>query len=161
MKSAASQRTLPLTAVALSALEQEWRTQGEARVAAGIKWCELLPGLCFTTVTCSPRHGDMVTHQFQASLIRTGLPSMPLHHQSKGFGSLLLASGVDLATVSALLGHSSVSLTASTYAGVMPSLERDAAERLGRLLGARPDAAAPMAEEAPFDHLSDLLPGDS
>ena len=100
----------------------------------------------------------------------SSVPSLAHSHRSaldaapppkQDLRSLLLASGVDLATVSALLGHSSVSLTASTYARVMPSLERDAAERLGRLLGARPDAAAPMADEAPFDHLSDLLPGDS
>lgn len=32
----------------------------------------------------------------------------------------MLASEVDLATVSRLLGHSSVALTASTYDGVMP-----------------------------------------
>ncbi len=63
---------------------------------------------------------------------------MHLHVLRKGFGGLMLASGVDLATVSALLGHSSVGLTASTYAGVMPTLKRDAADRLGKLLGAGP-----------------------
>jgi integrase len=134
VKSAASRRTLPLTPAAVSALEEERRTQGEARASAGPTWREPLHGLCFTTGTGAPRNGDSVTHQFQASLIRAGLPSMPLHHLRKGFGGLMLASGVDLATVSALLGHSSVSLTASTYAGVMPSLKREAADRLGRLL---------------------------
>ena len=46
----------------------------------------------------------------------------------------MLASGVELATVSHLLGHSSVALTASTYAGIMPSLRDDATDRLERLL---------------------------
>ncbi|MGC1183891.1 MAG: hypothetical protein WBA31_01915 [Candidatus Dormiibacterota bacterium] len=47
---------------------------------------------------------------------------------------LMLASGSDLSTVSALLGHGSVALTARRYAGVAPSLKRQAAERLGALL---------------------------
>jgi site-specific recombinase XerD len=46
----------------------------------------------------------------------------------------MLASGVDLATVSHMLGHSSVALTASTYAGILPTLRDDAVDRLERLL---------------------------
>ena len=36
--------------------------------------------------------------------------------------------------MSHLLGHSSVALTASTYAGVLPSLREDAADQLERFL---------------------------
>ena len=46
----------------------------------------------------------------------------------------MLASGSDISVVSHLLGHSSVQLTASTYAGVMPALKQDAADRFERLL---------------------------
>ncbi len=139
-KSRTSHRTLPLTPQALLALEEERQAQADARRAAGSRWREPLPGLCFTTVTGSPRHPDTVSHQFKSAIIRAGLPDMHLHILRKGFGGLMLASGVDLATVSALLGHSSVALTASTYAGVMPTLKRDAADRLGKLLGPAPEA---------------------
>jgi integrase len=46
----------------------------------------------------------------------------------------MLGSGAEITTVSHLLGHSSVALTASTYAGIMPALKREAAERFERLL---------------------------
>jgi integrase len=68
------------------------------------------------------------------ALVRAGLPVIRWHHLRHLHGALLLASGVDLATVSHLLGHSSVALTASTYAGVLPSLREDAADQLERFL---------------------------
>ena len=45
-----------------------------------------------------------------------------------------LTPGTDLKTVSTILGHSSIALTANTYAGVLPTLHRDAAVRLDVLL---------------------------
>ena len=138
-KSRTSHRTLPLTDQALGALEEERQAQAEARDAAGSRWHEPIPNLVFTTATGAPRNPDTVTHQFKAAIRDAGLPDMHLHVLRKGFGGLMLASGVDLATVSALLGHSSVGLTASTYAGVMPTLKRDAADRLGKLLGPGPE----------------------
>ncbi len=48
--------------------------------------------------------------------------------------TLLLARRVDLKTVSAVLGHSTISPTANTYAAVLPSLASDAMTRLGALL---------------------------
>jgi hypothetical protein len=83
-------------------------------------------------------HCPLLRPQTVVPLTSAGLPDMHLHLIRKAFGGPMLASGVDLATVSALLGHSSVSLTASTYAGVMPSLKQDAADRLGRLLESDP-----------------------
>ena len=62
------------------------------------------------------------------------MPVIRWHHLRHLHGALLLASGVDLATVSHLLGHSSVALTASTCAGVVPSLREDAGDQLERFL---------------------------
>lgn len=59
---------------------------------------------------------------------------MPFHDLRHAFATLMFTSEVDSGTVSALLGHSSVSLTMSTYAGVAPSLKRQATDQLARLL---------------------------
>jgi site-specific recombinase XerD len=59
---------------------------------------------------------------------------MRWHDLRAALAGLMLASGVDLGTVSSLLGHSSFSVTLSTYAVVAPSLRRDAVGRLGKLL---------------------------
>ena len=48
--------------------------------------------------------------------------------------TLMLASGVDLKTVSTMLGHSQIGLTADTYASVLPSLQREAAGRMDAIL---------------------------
>ena len=134
VKSRTSRRTVPLTADAVEALAQERQCQLEARLAAGGRWREPIPGLAFTTATGAPRSGSAITHQFAGALSAAGLPPMHWHHLRHAFAGLMLASGADLSTVSSLLGHTSVNLTASTYAGVIPSLKRQAADRLGALL---------------------------
>ena len=134
VKSRTSRRTVPLTAAAIEALGQERQSQREARLAAGSGWREQIPGLVFTTSTGGPRSGSAITHQFADALSAAGLPPMHWHHLRHAFAGLMLASGSDLSTVSSLLGHTSVNLTASTYAGVMPSLKKQAADRLGALL---------------------------
>jgi len=134
VKSLTSRRTVPLTADAVDALTQERQCQLEARLAAGGRWREQIPGLAFTTATGEPRSGSAITHQFADALSAAGLPAMHWHHLRHAFAGLLLASGAELATVSHLLGHTDVSLTARTYAGVAPSLRQDAVSRLGALL---------------------------
>jgi hypothetical protein len=42
---------------------------------------------------------------------------------------------VVLKTISTLLGHSTISLPANTYVGVIPALAEDAMSRLGTLAG--------------------------
>ncbi|HUY09829.1 MAG TPA: tyrosine-type recombinase/integrase [Candidatus Dormibacteraeota bacterium] len=90
--------------------------------------------MVFTTATGQPRSGTVITHQFADALAVAGLAPMHFHRLRHAFAGLMLASGVDLGTVSALLGHSSVSLTLSTYAGVAPSPKRQATDQLARLL---------------------------
>ena len=134
VKSASSRRTVPLTGDAVVALENQRRWQVEARLGAGRRWREPIPGLVFTTNRGQPLNGTSLTHRFEDALQAAGLPVIRWHHLRHAFAGLMLGSGSDLATVSGLLGHSSVSLTASTYAGLMPSLKRAAADRLGLLL---------------------------
>lgn len=134
VKSGSSRRAVPLTPAAVEALTAERDAQAEARERAGSRWHEPIPGLIFTTATGQPRNGSTVTHLFQLALKRAGLAPMPFHDLRHAFATLMFTSGVDSGTVSALLGHSSVSLTMSTYAGVAPSLKRQATDQLARLL---------------------------
>jgi site-specific recombinase XerD len=59
---------------------------------------------------------------------------MHWHHLRHAYAGLVLESGAEMSTVSALLGHTGVALTASTYAGVADSFKRQAADRLERHL---------------------------
>ncbi|MHB1576970.1 MAG: tyrosine-type recombinase/integrase [Candidatus Dormibacteria bacterium] len=133
-KSDSSRRSVPLTPDAVTALEDQRQAQRLAQLAAGGRWRPVIADLIFTTATGQPVNGPALTHRFEAALARAGLPVIRWHHLRHAFAGLLLASGVELATVSHLLGHSDVSLTASTYAGIAPSLRQDAMSRLGALL---------------------------
>ncbi|MGW3964255.1 tyrosine-type recombinase/integrase [Amycolatopsis sp. NPDC005003] len=73
----------------------------------------------------TPQH---LTHLFRVLNDESGLPPIRLHDLRHGAGSLSLAAGNDLKTVQAMLGHSSIVLTADTYVSVLPDLARRAAE---------------------------------
>lgn len=133
-KTSHSRRTLRLPGPALDALAAERKRQLEAQLASGPRWRPTIAGLVFTDHRGRPLIGTTITHRLQRTLKAAGVPPMRFHHLRHAFAGLMLASGVDLATVSHLLGHSSVALTASTYAGILPSLRDDAAARLERLL---------------------------
>jgi site-specific recombinase XerD len=62
-----------------------------------------------------------------------------LHDLRHGAATLALAAGVDLKTVQAMLGHSTIVTTADIYTSVLPELQRDAATAIAALVlkGAR------------------------
>jgi hypothetical protein len=46
----------------------------------------------------------------------------------------MLAAGVDMKTIQETLGHSSITITADTYASVLPEVSRAAAEAAAQLV---------------------------
>jgi integrase len=66
------------------------------------------------------------------------LPPVRLHDLRHSYASLMLESGVDLKTVSQALGHSTIRITADTYAHVTPAMQQSAAERLDRIVRTAP-----------------------
>jgi integrase len=92
--------------------------------------------LVFTNGAGDPVMPSGVSHGLKDCLIAAGLPHRRYHDLRHGCAALLLASGTDLKVVSAILGHSSIQLTADTYTGVVDRLKEQAAESLDRLLAA-------------------------
>ncbi|MEV7045547.1 site-specific integrase [Amycolatopsis sp. NPDC051061] len=135
-KTEASVRTLALDhglVAALRALRSQQRAQGGEPV-------EFL----FTDRNGGPLPGD-VTHTFTRLAAQAGLPPIRLHDLRHGAASLSLAAGNDLKVVQAMLGHSSIVLTADTYTSVLPCLAHRAAEATAALvLAAARDAAASL-----------------
>jgi integrase len=62
------------------------------------------------------------------------LPPVRLHDLRHSFASLLLAAGADLKTVSTALGHSTIAITADTYAHVSPAMLQGTAALLDRII---------------------------
>jgi len=144
-KSARGVRSVSLPAFALESLQRHWRRQAEERELARSEWTEW--GLVFATPIGLPLDGSMVTHALHRHLRRAGLRHQRFHDLRHACASLLLAEGVNPRVVMEILGHSQVSLTLNTYSHVIPSLGRDAADRLQSLLGVPDQYRRDLAED--------------
>jgi integrase len=104
----------------------------KARRALGSAWVN--SGLVFTDTDGSPLHPAKVTDRFYELSAAAGLPPIRLHDLRHGAATLTLATGADLKIVQELLGHSSITITADTYAHVLPELARETAEAAARMV---------------------------
>lgn len=132
-----SRRVLPMPSLVVDALRRRRAVQAEERLQAGAAWAEPIPDLVFTTPLGRPRDGTAVTGQYRKVLAAEGLPPRTFHALRHSAATLALASGLDIKTVSTMLGHSQIALTANTYASVVPFLLQEAADRLNGLLAGR------------------------
>lgn len=129
-----SRRTLFLPEFAARSLRAHRLIQNRCRLQAGNRWKDDL-GLVFTTETGAPVDTSNATKRFQQLLADAGLPRKRFHDLRHTAATFLLAQGMDLKVVQEVLGHSQISLTANTYAHVLPSLMDEAVKRMDDLLG--------------------------
>ena len=127
-KSEQAKRTITLPEVASQGLRAHRARQNRERLKAGEKWQD--SGLVFTTSVGTPMDGPRVTRTFQKLLKAAGLPPHRFHDLRHDCATLLLAQGVPLRVVKEMLGHSQISLTADTYAHVVPALQKEAASKM-------------------------------
>lgn len=122
-KTARSRRTVPLLPEVVAALEAIRRAQMSNPA-------KLDQGLVFCTPAGSPLDGTNVTHAFQSALAAAGLPRHTFHSLRHGAASMLIEAGVDLATVSSILGHSNIATTIDVYGHLTDAHRRTAIDRL-------------------------------
>lgn len=63
-----------------------------------------------------------------------GLPEMTFHDLRRSCATIMIQSGVDLYTISKILGHSSVGVTSARYAHLQIEQQRSGLEKVGDLL---------------------------
>jgi len=81
-----------------------------------------------------PMSPDSVLHMLQRVLKRAGLERIRFHDLRHTFSVLALQNGVDVKTLSAMLGHYSAGFTLDTYAHVTTSMQKQAANAVGSFL---------------------------
>ena len=121
LKTKNAYRTISLGADAIGVLRQQREKQPSSSY--------VFPG-----PTGGPIAPDSVLHMLHRVLDRAGLPEIRFHDLRHTFATLALQNGVDVKTVSGMLGHFSAGFTLDTYAHVTTAAQRQAAETMGAVL---------------------------
>ena len=94
------------------------------------------PYLFPSPVTGEMYHPDSVVNLHKKILKEAGLEHIRFHDLRHTFATLALQNGVDVKTVSAMLGHSSAGFTLATYTHTTTAAQHQAAAIMGSLVGA-------------------------
>ena len=121
LKTKNAYRTLPLSEDAVGVLKEQKKKAGDSPYV-------------FPSPAGGPMSPDSVLHRLQRVLKRAGLPRIRFHDLRHTFATLALQNGVDVKTVSGMLGHYSAGFTLDTYAHVTTSAQRQAAEAMEHVL---------------------------
>jgi integrase len=133
-KSAKSKRPIMLSPLLIEVLKLHRTRQLTARIKAGPVWSDRDLVFCV-------RHGGYINpndvrNALSNVLATADLPGIKFHDLRHSAASLLLAMGIHPKVVQELLGHSTISMTMDIYSHVIPSLQREAVEKLSALFQA-------------------------
>ncbi|WP_300754580.1 site-specific integrase [uncultured Oscillibacter sp.] len=122
-------------------VEAPLKTKNSYRnIAVGADTVKVLKGMeqkdeyVFPSPYGGPMSPDSVLHMLQRVLKRAGLERIRFHDLRHTFSVLALQNGVDVKTLSAMLGHYSAGFTLDTYAHVTTSMQKQAANAVGSFL---------------------------
>jgi integrase len=121
LKTKNAYRALPLAEDTIQVLKQQRKKTGSS------PWV-------FPSPTGGPISPDSVLHMLHRVLKRAGLPRVRFHDLRHTFATLALQNGVDIKTVSGMLGHFSAGFTLDTYAHVTTAAQKEAAKTMGKVL---------------------------
>jgi integrase len=131
-KTKKSRRRVELPAIAVDALcDHRKRMLAEGHFAQGQVFVNSKGRLL--------RRSHFRDQQFLPLLKRAGLPTVRFHDLRHTAATLLLCEGVHPKIVQERLGHSQISVTLDTYSHVLPTMQRDAADRLDTMFKAGAD----------------------
>lgn len=131
-KTAGSRRPVPLDGTAVALLRRHRAEQAAYRLQMGPLWQD--QGLVFASEVGTAIEDCRIHKVFTRVCHLAGVPRIRPYDLRHCCATFLLAAGVHPKVVAERLGHSSVNLTLTTYSHVLPTLQQDAAETLGRLL---------------------------
>ena len=112
-------RTLPLAKDSIAALDRQKKKVGSS------PW--VFPG-----PTDGPMSPDSVLHMLHRVLKRAGLTRVRFHDLRHTFATLALQNGLDVKTVSGMLGHYSAGFTLDTYAHMTTAAQKETARAMER-----------------------------
>jgi integrase len=136
-----SRRSIALAKFALEALEQHRKRQEKIKEQAGDYWIDNDYVFCDEYGEhLDPGYGALV--QLKRLLKKAGLPDIRFHDLRHSAATLLLSMGVHPKIVQEILGHSEISMTMDVYSHVLPTMQREAVNRLNQIFMGSPSSPA-------------------
>jgi integrase len=135
-KTRKGRRTISLPAAAVEALRAHWRAQQEQRLALGLGRSPANSPV-FANLEGQFLSPNAITKAWPVAMAAIEMPAVTLHSLRHTHASMLIASGVDILTVSRRLGHSSPTITLSVYAHLIGGTDDRAAAIMDAALGSK------------------------
>jgi integrase len=115
-------------------LRAHWRAQQEQRLAQGLgKAPDDSPVLA--TLDGRPLSPGAVTCAWIRAVAAVGMPEITLHSLRHTHASMLIASGMDVLTISRRLGHASPTITLGVYGHLIHGADDRAAQIMDAAFG--------------------------
>lgn len=131
-KTEKSRRSILLAPIVVTLLKQHRTRQLEAKLKAGAEWQER--DLVFCTSLGTPLNPNKVVDRFKTLLKRAELPEIRFHDLRHSAATILLSMEVHPKVVQELLGHNQISMTMDIYSHVLPTMQKDAVNKLNNAL---------------------------
>lgn len=131
-KTHTARRGIHLPPSTVAVLREHRLHQNEQRLLLGPEWVD--EGLVFCTHQGRPLDPRNVNREYKMLPRRAGLPDVRFHDLRHTAATLMLLQGAPVKVVQGRLGHSQISLTLDTYSHVLPSMDREVADKLDALL---------------------------
>jgi integrase len=148
-KTPKSKRQIPLTLGQIAVFKEIRKLQAQDKLIKGIKndddaeiGDKINPegeyednDLVFCHDNGKPLDATNLTKRFKSLIIKHGHPTMRFHDLRHTCATLLLEAGVEAKKVQDILGHESFTTTMDVYGHVLPSMQRDAIDKLSSFMG--------------------------
>jgi integrase len=129
-------RTISLPGHLVAELGHHWREQQEQRLGTGLgKASQSAP--VFSRADGGHLSPDAITKAWRVAMAAIGIPRVTLHSLRHTHASMLIASGVDILTISRRLGHGSPTITLGVYGHLIHGADDRAAQIMDAAFGSK------------------------
>jgi integrase len=132
-KTEASDATLPLPEICVTALRMRAKDQAEASTVADDQWVNA--GLVFTTRAGTPIEPRNFNRRFERRCAKAGVRRITVHDVRHTCATLLAALDIHPRVAMRILRHAQIDVTMNVYTEVSDAKTLQALKRLGKQLG--------------------------
>ena len=127
-KTKSSIRTIPLPTTLIPVFEEVKRTQNINKLKCGSSYKKEYKNQIFLTEDGNLIYPTNLTHSWKLLLKRLDIPYKKFHSLRHTYATMQFEANVPLKTVSVLLGHASIDITADTYTHVLKKEKNKSAD---------------------------------